>query len=189
MHKENSFRPLTNYLLAVMTSFESDISSILTYAKPCATAHQFWTSNSRNPAKDSSMPKRQTRSCESSRLDVCDACGESIRRRRPRPVRLPNRYEFNRRILADTMYVKDANGTTYSLLNLIDDATRFQIVSCFGELQGPPASRAVLRHFTTAWSSWAARPHSLQVDRGKEFMALFCRLPEDPRCGARSDGP
>ena len=103
----------------------------------------------------------------------CDACGESIRRRRPRPVRLPNRYEVNRHILADTMYVKDVNGTTYGLLNLIDDATGFQVVSCFGELQGPPASRAVLRHFTTAWSSCAGLPHSLQVDRGKEFMAVF----------------
>eukprot|EP00435_Cladocopium_sp_Y103_P060369 s1878_g22.t1 len=67
-------------------------------------------------------------------LMSCDACGESIRRRRPRPVRLPNRYEFNRHILADTMFVKDVNGVTYGLLNLIDDATGFQVVSCFGEL-------------------------------------------------------
>ena len=45
-------------------------------------------------------------------LLACDACGESIRRRRPRPVRLPNKYEFNRHILMDTMYAKDVRGVT-----------------------------------------------------------------------------
>ena len=42
-----------------------------------------------------------------------------------------------------------------------------------GSTQGPPASRAVLRHFLTAWSNWAGLPGSLQVDRGKEFIAQF----------------
>eukprot|EP00434_Breviolum_minutum_P011223 symbB.v1.2.009904.t1/scaffold605.1/size182108/4 len=109
----------------------------------------------------------------------CDACGESIHRRRPRPVRLPNRYEFNRHILLDTFYAKDNRGVTYAFLNIVDDATGFQVVSCFGELQGPPASRAVLRHFTAAWSSWAGLPHSLQVDRGKEYMAKFADYLKD----------
>ena len=106
-------------------------------------------------------------------LMACDSCGESIRRKRPRPVRLPNQYEFNRHLLLDTMYAKDAQGTTFGFLNIIDDATGFQVVACFGQLQGPPASRAVLRHFTTSWSSWAGLPFSIQVDRGKEYMANF----------------
>ena len=91
-------------------------------------------------------------------LMACDSCGESIRRKRPRPVRLPNQYEFNRHLLLDTMFAKDACGTTFGFLNIIDDATGFQVVACFGELQGPPASRAVLRYFTTSWSSWAGLP-------------------------------
>ena len=103
----------------------------------------------------------------------CDACGESIRRKRPKPVRLPNRYEFNRHLMLDTFYAKDVNGDTYGFLNIVDDATNFQVVACFGTVTGPPASRAVLRHFTTSWTSWAGLPHSIQVDRGKEFMALF----------------
>ena len=106
-------------------------------------------------------------------LMSCDACGESLRRRRPKPVRLPNRYEFNRHILVDTIYAKDTRGTTFSFLNIIDDATGFQVVCCLGELQGPPASRVVLRHFTSSWSSWAGLPHSMQVDRGKEYLANF----------------
>lgn len=106
-------------------------------------------------------------------LMACDSCGESIRRKRPRPVRLPNQYEFNRHLLLDTMFAKDACGTTFGFLNIIDDATGFQVVACFGELQGPPASRAVLRYFTTSWSSWAGLPFSIQVDPGKEYMANF----------------
>jgi len=106
-------------------------------------------------------------------LLACDSCGESIRRKRPRPVRLPNQYEFNRHLMMDTFYAKDIRGVTYGFLSIIDDATNFQVVACVGELQGPPASRAVLRHFTTSWSSWAGLPHSVQVDRGKEYMAVF----------------
>ena len=70
-------------------------------------------------------------------------------------------------------YAEDIRGATFAFLNIIDDATGFQVVTCFGELQGPPASRAVLRHFTTEWSAWAGLPTSLQVDRGKEYMAVF----------------
>ena len=86
-------------------------------------------------------------------LLACDSCGEFIRRKRPRPVRLPNQCEFNRHLMMDTFYAKDIRGVTYGFLSIIDDATNFQIVACVGELQGPPASRAVLRHFTTSWSS------------------------------------
>ena len=94
-------------------------------------------------------------------LLACDSCGEFIRRKRPRPVRLPNQYEFNRHLMMDTFYAKDIRGVTYGFLSIIDDATNFQVVACVGELQGPPASRAVLRHFTTSWSSWAGLPHSV----------------------------
>ena len=60
----------------------------------------------------------------------------SIRRKRPRPVRFPNQYEFNRHLMMDTFYAKDIRGVAYGLLNIIDDATNFQVVACIGELQG-----------------------------------------------------
>ena len=104
---------------------------------------------------------------------ACDACGESIRRRRPKPVRLPGKYEFNNHLQIDVFYARDAAAAQFSFLNIICDATGFQVVSCLGQAQGPPASQAVLRHFLTAWSSWAGLPHSIQVDRGKEFLAYF----------------
>ena len=58
-------------------------------------------------------------------------------------------------------------------LNIICDATSFQVVACLGEVSGTPASQVVLQHFLACWTSWAGLPHSLQVDRGKEFMARF----------------
>eukprot|EP00435_Cladocopium_sp_Y103_P058473 s1160_g20.t1 len=106
-------------------------------------------------------------------LMACDACGESIRQKRPKPVRLPSTYQFNQHILADTFYAKNSQGKSLAFLNIVCDATGFQVVSCLGELTGTPSSGIVLRHFLTSWSSWAGLPHSLQVDRGKEYMAQF----------------
>lgn len=106
-------------------------------------------------------------------LLACDACGDSIRRRRPRPVKLPPRYQFNYHLMMDTFYARDGRGLQFAFLNILCEATSFQVVSCLGELSGPPSSQVVLRHFLTSWSSWAGLPYSIQVDRGKEFMARF----------------
>ncbi|CAE7548475.1 RE2, partial [Symbiodinium necroappetens] len=96
-----------------------------------------------------------------------------LRRKRPKPVRLPTKYEFNNHLMIDVFYSKDIRGMLYSFLNILCDATGFQVVCCLGEAQGPPASKVVLRHFLTSWSSWAGLPNSLQVDRGKEYLAHF----------------
>ena len=106
-------------------------------------------------------------------LLACDACGDSIRAKRPKPVRLPNRYEFNRHILMDTFFAKDSANSTYAFLNIVCDATGFQVVCCMGLHSGVPSSSVALRHFATSWTSWCGLPYSIQVDRGKEFMARF----------------
>lgn len=66
-------------------------------------------------------------------LMACDACGESMRQKRAKPVRLPSSYQFNNHILADTFYAKDSAGRSLAFLNIICDATSFQVVSCLGE--------------------------------------------------------
>ena len=85
---------------------------------------------------------------------TCDTCGESITRRRPKPVRLPGRY-VNDHLLLDVFYARDVSSIQFSFLNILDQSSGFQVVSCLGESKGPPASKAVLRHFLTSWSSWA----------------------------------
>ena len=104
---------------------------------------------------------------------ACHTCGESIRRRRPKPVKLPGSYTFNNHLSLDVFCCRDAANTQFSFLNIIDEGTGFQVVTCLGESRGPPASKAVLRHILTSWSSWAGLPRSIQVDRGREFLAQF----------------
>ena len=68
-------------------------------------------------------------------------------------MRLPGKCEFNNHLLIDVFYAKDLRNRFFSFLNIICDATGFQVVCCLGEAQGPPASSAVVRHFLTSWSS------------------------------------
>lgn len=49
-------------------------------------------------------------------LMACDACGESIRQKRPKHVRLPSAYVFNQHILADTFYAKNSQGKSLAFL-------------------------------------------------------------------------
>ena len=56
-------------------------------------------------------------------------------------MRLPGKYEFNNHLQVDVFYARDAAGTQFNFLNIICDATGFQVVSCLGQSQGPPASR------------------------------------------------
>ncbi|CAE7041145.1 unnamed protein product [Symbiodinium sp. CCMP2592] len=71
----------------------------------------------------------------------------------------------------DTFYAKDIQSILYSFLNIIDEATGFQVVSARQSV--PQASGAILKHFLFSWSSWAGLPQSIQVDLGKEYMADF----------------
>ena len=74
----------------------------------------------------------------------CDACVESIRRRR------------HNHFLVDVSYGKDIENESFCFLNVIDDASGFQGVGCLGAVRGPPASKAVLRQFLASWTSLAA---------------------------------
>ena len=103
----------------------------------------------------------------------CDSCGDSINRRRPKPTKLPSKYVFNHHLQLDTFYAKDVRNVLYSFLNILDEATGFQVVTALGQATGPPATRVVLQHFLASWSSWAGLPQSIQVDMGKEYMAAF----------------
>ncbi|CAJ1330013.1 unnamed protein product [Effrenium voratum] len=63
----------------------------------------------------------------------CDACGDSVRKKRPKPVRLPSAYKFNHHILVDVFHAYDIINNQYGFLNMIDDGTNFQVVSCLGQ--------------------------------------------------------
>ncbi|CAJ1436956.1 unnamed protein product [Effrenium voratum] len=58
----------------------------------------------------------------------CDACGDSVRKKRPKPVRLPSAYKFNHHILVDVFHAYDIMNNQYGFLNMIDDGTRLSPV-------------------------------------------------------------
>lgn len=103
----------------------------------------------------------------------CDACSDSIRRRAPRPARLPGKYQFNYAVQLGTFHAHDAAGTPFFFLNVICEGTSFQVVSCLGPARGIPTSAACARAFTSTWTSWAGYPQKVTVDLGKEWMKEF----------------
>ena len=99
--------------------------------------------------------------------------GKSIRRRRPKPVRLPSKCIFNNHLLMDVFYCKDITGLSFSFLNMIDDATGFPGRFMFGFLRG---HRHAKPWSGTSWLHGLHGPDSPTLyihDLGQEFMAAF----------------
>ena len=104
----------------------------------------------------------------------CDVCGSVARAKHPRPARIHDVYDFNGRVLLDTLCIKDANGLTHSMLNIVCDGTTYQVVWPLLQSTGVPPAELVRKTFCTVWSSWAGFPQQVFVDRGKEFLEYVC---------------
>ena len=77
--------------------------------------------------------------------------------------------EFNKVVGVDLKEVKDANGTKFMFLNVLDIATRKS-----GFLLVPDkSSRVVAQKFTDMWCAWAGVPTFLIHDQGGEFFKHF----------------
>ena len=103
----------------------------------------------------------------------CDACGDMIRTKHVRPVRMPGRYQFNFHVMLDTLFGQDADGNTHAFLNIMCDGTRFQVAWQFHIGKHAPSAKIALEISLTVWASWAGLPQSIFVDRGKEFAKEF----------------
>ena len=100
----------------------------------------------------------------------CDACGDSVQSRAPRPGCLPGRYVFNYAIKLDTFHAYDVTKQpAFFFLNIICEGTSFQVVVPMGPARGSPATRP----FLLCWTSWADNPERVTVDLGKEWMREF----------------
>ena len=122
-------------------------------------AFQLWAPNQHHLATDPLTSRRASRSNSWGPLACTyDACGESIRRRRPKPVRLPSKCIFKNRLLMDVFYCENVTGLCFSFLNTIDDATDFQVVSCLDSFRGhrnPTLWASTSWLDDASWSSWA----------------------------------
>ena len=73
-----------------------------------------------------------------------------------------------REFSVDLKEVKDANGTTFRYLNVLDIATR---ISRFF-LVPNKSSEIVAKEFTSMWCAWAGVPTFVIHDQGGEFSAI-----------------
>ena len=84
---------------------------------------------------------------------VCMACGDAVRIRHPRPVKMPGHYVFNLKILMDVLSVFHAAGTRYHALGIICSGTTFHVVAILGYASGVPKSPTIWAAFTLVWTS------------------------------------
>ena len=103
----------------------------------------------------------------------CQACGDRLRAKQPRPVRHADCTTFNHKISVDTVTVHDVDGYPYHFLNIVCEATGFQVMAYLNAGTGVPSASLMVRSFATSWSSWAGLPSELFCDRGKENQGAF----------------
>ena len=57
----------------------------------------------------------------------CQACGDALRAKLPRPVKFVDNYTFNNVLSVDTLTVHDIKGVSYTILNMLCEGTCLRI--------------------------------------------------------------
>ena len=108
------------------------------------------------------------------RLFRCPECPRVQEPKRPRPSKLPLTEEFNVQVGVDVLEAKDADGHTWSWLNVLCQGTSFQICILLTDTSYNPTAEAVLQAFESGWVSWAGLPErGVFADRAKYFLSYF----------------
>ena len=117
------------------------------------------------------------------RLFRCVDCPRVQLPKKPRPSKLPLSEEFNTHVGIDILQARDADGHTWSWLNILCQGTTFQICVLLDDTSFNPTSEAVLRAFEIGWTSWAGYPeYGVFSDRAKYFISEFAQAMEAAGC-------
>ena len=111
---------------------------------------------------------------EAARTLTCEICARLQRARPRRPAQLPRARHFGEHVAVDLFVLKDIDDEVFTFLNVVDLATRFQVVT----LVASKRPDDVLAGFENAWSNWAGAPENLQADAGGEFYREFAEFLE-----------
>ena len=106
---------------------------------------------------------------EAAKLLKCDVCKQLEQPSTRRPSQLPRAQNFNDHVAVDLFWVKDVIGNKYTMLNVVDVATKFQVVT-------PVKSKRpddVMNGLERCWMDWAGPPARLNCDMGGEFNREF----------------
>ena len=82
-----------------------------------------------------------------------------------RPSQVSRATVFGELVAVDLFWVKDCKDQVFTILNVVDAATRFQVCT-------PCRSKRpddMLSALEACWLSWAGPPEKLQCDQGGEF--------------------
>jgi hypothetical protein len=114
--------------------------------------------------KATKAPDENIRAAKHFKCDECERTKQVPRQ--TSKVSLPTPYIFNDELGIDVNYLKDCDGTTFKLLNLVDMGTGFQMAWVLSEGKGTPSSLQCLDTVMQHWVSWAGYPRKLRSDRG-----------------------
>jgi hypothetical protein len=117
-------------------------------------------------------PKEYVDAAEAQCCDVCDATEPPARTSK---VALPKPYTFNHEIGIDVLEAKDAAGTFYDILNVVDNRTTFEqaFIVRVADVNGVPSSSACLEAFEKGWVRPYGWPKFTAADRGTHNRSVF----------------
>ena len=117
-------------------------------------------------------PKEYIDAARSHRCDVCDSTKPPARSSK---VSMPKPYTFNHEVGIDVLEVKDASGTFYDILNVVDYGTTFEqaFIVRSADVNGVPSSSACLDAFEKGWVRPYGWPRFVAGDRGMHNRGVF----------------
>ncbi|CAE7949087.1 TY5A, partial [Symbiodinium sp. KB8] len=98
----------------------------------------------------------------------CKVCRRVQPPREPRPARAFYPRRFNDRLYMDIVFLKDIQGTVYSYLSCVDDATCYHAAQYLPDRQ----EMTVLRVFLSGWLTFFGPPDELVLDAEGAFKGL-----------------
>ena len=120
------------------------------------------------------VPKEYIDAAKVHKCDVCTATKPPAPLKKVSP---PKPYTFNHEVGVDVFEIKDAAGTFYDILNIVDYGTTLQQAGIVrvGDNNGVPSSSSCLEYFHKGWVRCYGWPKFVAVDRGTHNRGVFAQ--------------
>ena len=114
---------------------------------------------------------------DAAKVHKCDVCTATKPPTPLKKVAPPKPFVFNHEVGVDVVEVKDAAGTFYDILNIVDYGTTMQQAGTVrvGENNGVPSSANCLDFFHRGWVRPYGWPRYVAVDRGTHNRGVFAQ--------------
>ena len=106
----------------------------------------------------------------------CSVCLRTRPPRQPRPSKAVQSRRFNDRVFLDIIYIKNVAGTSFTYLNILDDATTYQVLEHLPDRSEETVTRALVG----GWLRYFGCPDQMVLDaegsfRGFKFETLMAQ--------------